>query len=188
VRRLRAAPRHDFVGTPTDSAIEWKWRNFLRIKENPWLLDHQIQGAIQLSPTALLCTIIEAVRQVAQRRNDSIIGFELIDVEFPNPLLITDDGVEVYTELYPTGKLSEHRDSTSQFRFRIFAVAESSPEPYCTGTITLENKFVRSLPKNLRDVSKSSWSPQAPKEFYSDWSSKGIQWGNDLSHIKLIML
>lgn len=42
--RFRKHPRHDLFGalTPDSSAAQPRWRNFLRLSENPWMEDHRV--------------------------------------------------------------------------------------------------------------------------------------------------
>ena len=42
--RFRKLPRHELLGTPsTDwNPLEGKWRNIIRVSENPWIRDHKV--------------------------------------------------------------------------------------------------------------------------------------------------
>jgi acyl transferase domain-containing protein len=42
--RFRKYPRHDLFGAPTAdyNPMEPKWRNFIRMSENPWIQDHRV--------------------------------------------------------------------------------------------------------------------------------------------------
>ena len=41
--RFRKHPRQDLLGSPVEGASEPAWRPFLRMFENPWMEDHQVQ-------------------------------------------------------------------------------------------------------------------------------------------------
>lgn len=41
--RFRKHPRQDLLGSPIEGASEPAWRHFLRMSENPWMEDHQVQ-------------------------------------------------------------------------------------------------------------------------------------------------
>ena len=41
--RFRRHPRQDLLGSPVEPSNEPTWRHFLRVSENPWLEDHQVQ-------------------------------------------------------------------------------------------------------------------------------------------------
>ena len=175
--RLRSSPRHDLIGAPTNQTIEWKWRNFLRIKENPWLADYQIDNIIQLSPAALICTVVEAGRQITKGRNSAGEGFELRDISFPKALVLPDDGIEVYTELQVAGKLSEAHGSVTKFRFHIFTVADSEPVSHCTGLLKVDCKSIATAPSDWIQFAEHLAIERSPQDFYKTWSSSGIQWG-----------
>ena len=41
--RFRKHPRQDLLGSPVEGSSEPSWRHFLRMSENPWMEDHQVQ-------------------------------------------------------------------------------------------------------------------------------------------------
>ena len=41
--RFRKHPRQDLLGSPVEPSNEPSWRHFIRVSENPWLEDHQVQ-------------------------------------------------------------------------------------------------------------------------------------------------
>ena len=41
--RFRKHPRQDLLGSPVEGSNEPAWRHFLRMSENPWMEDHQVQ-------------------------------------------------------------------------------------------------------------------------------------------------
>ena len=42
--RFRKFPRHEFLGTPVSdwNPLEARWRNIIRLSENPWIKDHKV--------------------------------------------------------------------------------------------------------------------------------------------------
>ena len=41
--RLQKHPRQDLLGSPVEASNEPTWRHFLRMSENPWMEDHQVE-------------------------------------------------------------------------------------------------------------------------------------------------
>lgn len=46
--RFRKHPRQDLLGSPVEGSSEPAWRHFLRMSENPWMEDHQVQDRASL--------------------------------------------------------------------------------------------------------------------------------------------
>ena len=44
--RFRKHPRQDLLGSPVEGSSEPAWRHFLRMSENPWMEDHQVQQRV----------------------------------------------------------------------------------------------------------------------------------------------
>lgn len=167
---------------PSNPALEWKWRNFLRIKENPWLADYQVSGKTQLSPMTLLSAVIEACRQISVARNSSPAGLELTDVSFHHPVSLDDSGLELYTELVPFGRFHEHRDAVTTFQFQIFTVVNQELRSACTGGVAIQNEgpqmkaYLDQEQCDLMDHVQET----APEQFYAGWVKRGLRWGEQM--------
>lgn len=63
--RFRKNGREDLIGAPVVESTpqDPRWRGFLRLEENPWLADHQVQKAIIYPAAGLLTMALEAARQ-----------------------------------------------------------------------------------------------------------------------------
>ncbi len=98
--RLRQFPRHDLFGAPVpDWNVETpKWRNIIRLSEQPWLRDHVVTGAFVFPGVGYLVAVIEASRQLADPKL-KVSGFRLRDISLKRALLIPDDKEGVETSL-----------------------------------------------------------------------------------------
>ncbi|TQV96355.1 polyketide synthase [Cordyceps javanica] len=65
-QRARAYPRHDLLGRRVSglSTSSRAWRNILRARDVPWLLDHSLGGSAIFPAAGYLAMAIEAARQV----------------------------------------------------------------------------------------------------------------------------
>ncbi|KAK8053725.1 hypothetical protein PG996_013026 [Apiospora saccharicola] len=166
-QRLRRHPPLALLGAPLPSAVagEHAWRGYLRMREQPWVADHQIQGSVLYPGAGFLAMAIEAAAQVAADSDQGHVprlpgsnpvvqgssslpstmqarqvrGFRLRHVQFVLPMVLHEDrDVEYTVVLRPhlTGTLS--RASTwAEF------VTSSSPdgvafERNCLGLILVE--------------------------------------------------
>jgi acyl transferase domain-containing protein/NADPH:quinone reductase-like Zn-dependent oxidoreductase/ubiquinone/menaquinone biosynthesis C-methylase UbiE len=105
--RFRQFPRTDILGAPVSdwNPMEPRFRNFLRLREQPWLRDHVVQGNILFPACGYISMAIEACRQMcsiapswlASQSSKGVSQYRLREVSISRALLIpeTDDGVEV---------------------------------------------------------------------------------------------
>ncbi|KAJ6172830.1 KR domain-containing protein [Penicillium chermesinum] len=107
--------RHDILGSlvPGCSLAEPSWRNFLRIRDLPWLKDHSLGGEAVFPAAGYFSMAMEAITQIAEREPPptSIEGYMLRDVSIKQALVTPDDdtGIEVMlTMLAESGHVKEH--------------------------------------------------------------------------------
>ncbi|KAI9832015.1 MAG: hypothetical protein M1819_004559 [Sarea resinae] len=137
--RFRPAPRHDLLGAPvTDfNQLEPRWRNFLRVSENPWIRDHNIQGAALYPAAGMMIMAIEAMRQVEVARIHTISSFKLREISISKALVVpeTPEGVETLFSLRPFNASSlESSEIWHEFRLFSFSKQEGWSE-HCRGLV-----------------------------------------------------
>jgi acyl transferase domain-containing protein/NADPH:quinone reductase-like Zn-dependent oxidoreductase len=117
--RQRKHPRHDILGAPLDyqNALEPRWRNFLRLSENPWMSDHIVAGSIMFPAAGMLVMVTEAARQMAENQAN-IKGIEFQDVHFMRGVVIPDDDRGLETVL----QVSPHSGMPGWYEFGIFSL------------------------------------------------------------------
>ncbi|KAF3392430.1 Compactin diketide synthase mokB [Penicillium rolfsii] len=138
--RNRKYPRHDLFGAPV---TDWdqnlpRWRQFVRLDENPWLRDHMVTGNYVYPGVGFLVMAIEASQQLSS--DAKLNGFHLRHVSIHRALIIPDtkQGIEVSLSMTPTEPSSETR---SWRRFYISSYNESSNTwtEHCSGDIAVEH-------------------------------------------------
>jgi NADPH:quinone reductase-like Zn-dependent oxidoreductase/malonyl CoA-acyl carrier protein transacylase len=116
--RQRKHPRHDILGAAVDyqNALEPRWRNFLRLSENPWLADHVVAGSVVFPAAGMLVMATEAARQLAD--GHAIKGIEFQDVQFMRGVVIPEEerGLETLLQLSP------HPGLPGWYQFGIFSI------------------------------------------------------------------
>lgn len=97
--RLPKEPRNDFLGHLDDDHIcNPQYRNTLRLDEQPWIAEHEIQGVVVMPATAFVVMAIEAaVKSVAEGKVAERI--ELRDVMIQRPLLFQDKSKAIETRV-----------------------------------------------------------------------------------------
>jgi acyl transferase domain-containing protein/NADPH:quinone reductase-like Zn-dependent oxidoreductase/NAD(P)-dependent dehydrogenase (short-subunit alcohol dehydrogenase family) len=128
--------RNDFLGIEEDSqnSYEPRWRNYLRISENPWIEDHKITGTVLYPASGMLVMALEGVLRTADSSR-TVKGFHMTNVMFERGLMISlDDTPPVET------RLSFHPCSLQHesWNFTAYSTAKGSPwVKHCTGTVAL---------------------------------------------------
>ncbi|KAB5536494.1 hypothetical protein GE09DRAFT_1290796 [Coniochaeta sp. 2T2.1] len=139
--RFRQFPRHDLVGAPAMdfNPVEPRWRNFIRVRENPWVLDHKVAQSVLYPAAGMMIAAIEAMRQliVINQVATPVAGFELRDVSIGKALVVPEsyDGVETVFELRPLNT-NTRSSSDTWYEFRLYSVGK--PEgwnEHCRGLI-----------------------------------------------------
>ncbi|KAI1372099.1 polyketide synthase [Hypoxylon crocopeplum] len=103
IRQKKFEP-HELLGTifPGNNGLVPLWRNFLRLADIPWLMDHQVESAPVFPGAAYITMAIEATR-LLEGQDKSITDYHLRDVEILNALAIPDGsaGIEVQLSMRP---------------------------------------------------------------------------------------
>lgn len=120
-RRFQKFPRTDLLGAPVAdfNPLAPRWRNILRVSENPWLLHHKIQGSVLFPAAGMMCMAIEAAKQLTVDATPK--GFELTNVSFERGLVIPESeqgSVETTIHLSPL-------DDGSRYEFELYSCSSA---------------------------------------------------------------
>lgn len=100
---------HSLLGVDAggETANEVKWRNFLRLREIPWLEDHRIHDQPIFPTTGYMCMAWEAALKISDGRTIQL--FELRDIKIGHGILLNDTtaGVEIIFTLTDIMKPSQ---------------------------------------------------------------------------------
>ncbi|KAH7131815.1 hypothetical protein B0J11DRAFT_599822 [Dendryphion nanum] len=135
--RFPTAPRTDLLGVPEDlsNSLEPRWRNHLRLSENPWIEHHKITGTILYPAAGMLVMALEGALQTASESDRSrLAGFRFRDVRFERGLVVPsgDEAVETRLSLLP------HLTIPGEFRFTVFSTTSGTTwMKHCFGTVSL---------------------------------------------------
>jgi acyl transferase domain-containing protein/SAM-dependent methyltransferase len=140
--RLREESRHDLFGAPVPDwdAAAPRFRNFIRISEQPWLRDHIVTDNIILPGVGYVIAVIEAARQLADPKAQ-LSGFRLRDVNMKRALIVPDtkEGIEVMLNFKPVDE-SSVGTSAHWRRFQVVSYNPTADDwiEHCTGYVAVD--------------------------------------------------
>lgn len=133
---LQRKYRHPLLGAPQpDSTSQTKrWRNYLRLKEIPWLAGHKVQGRVIFPAAGYLSLAAEAAYRVQEV--GSVSGFRFREVHIKAALELSDNetGTEIIFEL----RMLAGRAREWQFILHSFDAKGNSRE-HCHGIVSIDN-------------------------------------------------
>ncbi len=79
--------RYDLIGRPTADSIpaQPRWRGFLRVSENPWIRQHQVQKTTIYPAAGMIAMILEAAKQMA---TSNFSGIEIKQFRIQKAIII----------------------------------------------------------------------------------------------------
>lgn len=204
--RLRPFTRTDILGAPVYdwNPIEPRFRNFLRLREQPWLRDHVVQGDVLFPACGYICMAIEACRQMCDispstflpKGSGGVSEYKLREVSISRALVVpeTDEGVE-------TG-FSMHRQwnsgtgaSSEWYEFRVFSYTNDGGwVENCKGLVSVSNQSTAD--EELSEECLSEWNNAyangaqqiIPEAFYHSVDSIGLTYGPLFQSLKEISI
>ncbi|KAK4243753.1 hypothetical protein C7999DRAFT_35902 [Corynascus novoguineensis] len=188
--RFPLAARTDLLGMPEDlqNPLEPRWKNYLRISENPWIEDHKITGTILYPAAGMLVMALEGALQLAEA-SKKIEGFRFRNISFARGLVVPlgdDTPVETHLSLLPA-----HKHLPNEFQFTVYTNTGTSWTKHCSGTVALEyvneNQEIDGEAVNLAwnkqvaEYKDLSSDPQAESlevdDFYAQLEANGMEYG-----------
>lgn len=202
-RKDRPVSASSLLGSPVPSFLEGErvWRGFLRLSEEPWMADHNIQDSVLYPGAGFLAMAIEAALQGAGTAR-KVKGLSLRDIEFLSAMLVPED-----EELEHTITLRPHSSVTnsSEELWNEFVIC-SSPDRKslvrnCRGLIRvcyddlgvddmITEKEAHEDPGLLRYKQASSLckEEQQPAEFYQTLTDLGYNYGLTFANITEVLV
>lgn len=136
--RFRSSARTDILGAPCMdwNPLEPRWRNFIRMSEQPWVRSHVVQGAIVYPAAGYCCMALEAAKHLeGMDQNRKIRAFKINGLSITRALVLpdTEEGVEV------SFSMRRVEDKEDSHEFRVFSYTEENGwAQHCHGIISLE--------------------------------------------------
>lgn len=192
--RFKSSPRKDLLGIRDNDGNNFqpRWRNFLRLSENPWIQDHCIQGKIIYPAAGMIAMALEAISEIS-KEGRVVEGYELRNITIKHALIVpqTEEGVETMLHLSPwrvsslvstsswqefaiycrTGKTSWLQNCVGQIRVQY--QQESQSGLFADETKTINTSHQAEYKRILHDCGPSV----SPTGFYASQANIGYQLG-----------
>jgi acyl transferase domain-containing protein len=163
---FRRFGRHDLLGAPAAdaSANQPRWRNILRVQEQPWLKDHMVHSSILYPASGSLVMVLEAVQQLTVDRK--IESIKLEQVRITKAIVIPNDqaGIETVLQLHR----DEESDDPSQDSWQFFVLSCSDGtalEQNSSGRVTVRYMIETEQPTAAWTTGKNLLWQAATKEY-----------------------
>ena len=181
------------VGKRVDdfNPIEPQWRNLIRLSEAPWLSDYKMKDSLLLPHASMLCSVIEATRQLADE-SKALKGFEIRDIRFNKAPVVPseDSGIVLSLRMKPfnTGVGTM---GNSCFLFNFYSEQVDNIEEHCSGLVQIlysdqageaetdaeDAAEMEAMRKRYLDIQQQCTHVVKPEDFYEAWRSRGLKWG-----------
>ncbi|KAF4830615.1 Reducing polyketide synthase FUB1 [Colletotrichum siamense] len=185
--RFPSGPRTDLLGVAVEmqNPMEPRWRNYLRISENPWIEDHRITGTTLYPAAGMIVMAMEAAQQLAdpERR---LRGINFQNLKFERGLVVPSRDQAVQTEV----NLRPDDSIPSTWSFTVYStVSVGSWTKHCYGSLTLDYENDtrnglgpsetewRAFAVERQDIEQSASEELDMDSFYDDLESVGVEYG-----------
>ncbi|KAI3012330.1 hypothetical protein CBS147346_707 [Aspergillus niger] len=179
--RLRTH-RHSLLGHQMAGSIDnhVRWRNYLRLRELPWLADHVIDGKVLFPAAGYMSLAFEAVARTREGIQPTQ-GFALRNVSIKAALVLDDSdmGTELIVDLHPQVTSAVSRSDT-WYEFKIFSYdGQYNCTEHCSGLVAIDQPST-TLAAPDRDHRLKSSTVSAPvSRYYRHLSDIGLQYGDE---------
>ncbi|KAJ5929597.1 polyketide synthase [Penicillium verhagenii] len=196
--RMRRFGRHDLLGAPAAdaSATQPRWRNILRVQEQPWLRDHAVDGRLLFPAAGSLAMVIEAVRQLSIQGR-AVASIHIEQVRITKAIIVPEDptGVETVLQLLKddgngsnnkgqedcwqffvmtcSDGLKLEQNSSGRVRVRYTTTTEYTSENETSGKQILWQKAREASEAVINECSRTI----EPADFYQATKTAGLQYG-----------
>ncbi|KAJ4315585.1 hypothetical protein N0V84_008295 [Fusarium piperis] len=194
--RFREFPRQDLIGAPTADAISFepRWRGFLRISENPWIQDHQVQKTIIYPAAGMVTMALEGIRQLI-KSDKTLLGYEITDMRIDKAMIIpsTAHGLEMALNFKHASPVAAGQKNRPCFEFSIYSKQLDAPwEQHATGLIQARYKqgdwkaTFRQHQKKYESFKVTCEKSLVPRQLYELLDIVGMNYGTLFQNITQI--
>jgi acyl transferase domain-containing protein len=191
--RLRIHEQHPLLGA---QVIDWNplnasWRFIIRKDDIPWVSDHRLHGNMWYPAAGMIVMAVEAVKQLL---SDAQFNFELRDVTFTAPIVVseTSEGTETQISVVPASNMRGNRETDYKFRIFVRRMDDTWNEA-CDGTIIPQKAQKAALDVNKQDEEEHKrrraqiaydkalvsckWFIEASEMYHKAHENSGLQYG-----------
>ncbi|KAH8754369.1 polyketide synthase PksG, partial [Diaporthe sp. PMI_573] len=154
-RKFSSRPyrRHALLGLREAdwNAHEPVWKHQIRFAENPWILDHGLNGSPIYPGAGMLVMAIEAIRQLLADSEHRISGYKLENVRFIRAIAVNDSehGTDVKIHLHAHGRGGDNHVQV-WYDWRVFTPSGDEWTECANGSVKVELESERTAATNAR--------------------------------------
>ncbi|KIX02947.1 uncharacterized protein Z518_06497 [Rhinocladiella mackenziei CBS 650.93] len=184
--------RHDILGSVAlgSNELEPKWRNLLRVSEQPWIQDHVVRGETIYPAGGIVAMAIESVKQIANKV-ESIEKIHLKNVHIPKVIVIPDNEAGIECSLQLRRPSSTGSPWTNWWEFSVLSSLDhQKPEQIAFGLVKVQYKSddipsweiqktqtVKMLRGDYQKAKLLCTRRINPKDFYEAEKQAGLNYG-----------
>ncbi|KAH8691692.1 reducing type I polyketide synthase [Phaeosphaeriaceae sp. PMI808] len=151
--RNRSHPNHDLLGTRIGdpNPFESQWKFIINEDDMPWIRDHRVDKVILYPAAGMIVMAIEAAKQLAEAEQRAPSAWELENLNFCAPIIISDDkkATEVHVHL---STIVRREQGSMEYNFRIISYRSThNQELACSGKIRADYTNVKSSLDHKQD-------------------------------------
>ncbi|KAF7555862.1 hypothetical protein G7046_g6445 [Stylonectria norvegica] len=191
--RFREFGRQDLIGAPTADAISFepRWRGFLRISENPWIQDHQVQKTIIYPAAGMVTMALEGASQLTKDKSN-LLGYEITNMRIDKAMLIpgTAHGLETAMNFKQISESSASSGNDACFEFAVYSKQLDAPwEQHATGSLQVRRKHkdwqttFRHHEAQFKTLEASCTESMVPRQLYELLDIVGMNYGSLFQNI-----
>lgn len=185
--------RHDLLGAPVADFNEQepRWRNFVRVSEQPWVRDHVVHSSILYPGSGTVAMVLEAARKMAdpEKTMDKI---ELQDVRITKAIIIPDDQFGVETILqFRQQRTHPNNVWTGNWEWTVYSCPENGNlEENSAGIVSIHYASTdtgawssgsaiasEAVEERYLKAKEASKRPIKPEDFYDATQKAGFKYG-----------
>ncbi|KAL4904773.1 hypothetical protein BDW74DRAFT_178346 [Aspergillus multicolor] len=179
---LQREYRHPLLGAPQpDSTGNTKrWRNYLRLKEIPWLAGHKVQGRVIFPAAGYLSLAAEAAYRVngIDIRSLGALKFESVHIEAALELSDNETGTEIIFEL-------RRLTAETQWQFNLHSFdADGDSRQHCHGIVWVESEKGNASIDAAAEWNNAACRTQADERFYHNLHALGLEYDGPFKLLK----
>ncbi|KAJ0123078.1 Polyketide synthase [Diaporthe amygdali] len=193
---FRKHRRHGLLGLRTRdfNPAEASWRHIIRYDENPWILDHTLNGSSIYPGSGMIVMAVEALRQMTVVEEGMVIkGYRVKDVKFKRAINVNDSERGVEAQLHIRQRRDDVNNSLQKwYDWRVFTQGSGDEwleAAYGRINVEIENKTVtpgaherdmrlsHDLQNMYEDVADRCKFKTYPDQMYGNMASLGLHYG-----------
>ncbi|KAM3558509.1 hypothetical protein ARSEF4850_004574 [Beauveria asiatica] len=195
-RHRKHAP-HELLGnfSHDTNRVEPRWRQFISLKQTPWLKKHLVQGQIVFPGAGFITMAVQAMRQHMHATSPLVKVHSLLlrNVSISRALVLPADGpdVEITLTLRPESHTAKN-SSTVWSEFRIFTVTPDSVwTEHCRGLVHAETQAadvddIAAHVKDTVDAGAACTHQVTPQKLYHLGREIGLDWQHPFDNVSSI--